>query len=148
MKITLLLAMLILSTAPQRCEKDTDEDILVDETGFTAEDVKMREAFKDWEAFRKNADKIVMDARIQISEANDCYNDPDTPNRGKLKAAIIRAEERLEKLSDKMLKGRKYTNGYLLWNDTTLKEIQAFKEDFTVLHRQLDEALKELKERY
>jgi hypothetical protein len=81
MKVFVAIAALLISVAPNGCAKDEEESevsTLADDTGYTAGDIRMRKAFEDWTAFCRDADNIVMDARIQISQATDCSpkNDP------------------------------------------------------------------------
>lgn len=72
-------------------------------------DLQVRSTIEEWEKFRKEADSMILAGRICISQASDCYDDPQTRHRGRVKSAIIKAESKLEKLSDKMLQARKYS---------------------------------------
>lgn len=151
MKIFIVLTALLIAVAPQKCAKDEEEsDItnLSDDTGYTAEDIRMRKAFTDWMGFCQQADSIVMDARIQISQATDCYDDPNTTKRGKLNSAIIRSEKRLGKLSDHMLQRKKFTKARFQTDESILQEIETFKKDFRQKQEELNESLLEMKQLY
>lgn len=151
MKLFIALTALLIAVAPTGCAKDEEEAEITnspDDTGYTAEDMRMRKAFIDWTAFCKKADSIVMDARIQISEASDCYDDSRTPHRGKLKSAIIKAESRLEKLSKKMLHRREFSEERFQADESILQEVETFKKDFQHKQEKLNESLIELKKLY
>lgn len=151
MKIFIAIAALVIAAAPQRCAKDEEESevsTLPDSRAQITEDIKMRQAFTEWTAFCKEADSIILEARVQISEANDCYDDSHTPHRGKLKSAIIKAESRLEKLSNKMLHRREFSEEHFQADKAVPEEIEAFKEDFRQKQGELNESLLELKKLY
>lgn len=150
MKIFIAIAALLIAVAPQGCAKDEEESEIStpDATGYTAEDIRMRKALADWTAFCSEADSIVMDARIQISQATDCYYDPHIANRSKLKSAIIRSESRLGKLSDHMLQRKKFPEDRFQTDETILQEIEVFKKDFRHKQEELNESLLELKKLY
>lgn len=151
MKIFIAIAALLIAAAPQRCAKDEDEkDITteLEENGYESYDIRIRNAYSDWLAFCREADSIVLDARIQISEASDCYDDPHTINRGKLKSAIIRSESRLGKLSDHMLQRKKFPDERFYSDETILREIEVFQEDFRQKQEELNKSLLELKKLY
>lgn len=151
MKIFIVLTALLIAVAPQKCAKDEEESgitNLFDDRGYTVEDIRMRKAFTDWMEFCREADSIVLDARIQISEASDCYDDPHTINRGKLKSAIIRSESRLGKLSDHMLQQKNFTQARFQTDESILQEVENFKKDFRQKQEELNKSLFELKKLY
>ena len=151
MKLQIAVAVLLIAAAPQKCAKDEDETKLttvLEENGYKSYEVGMRSAYSDWLVFCKEADSIVLDARIQISEASDCYDDSHTANRGKLKSAIIRSETRLGKLSDHMLQRKKFSEERFKTDESVLVEIESFKKDFQHKQEELNESLLELKKLY
>lgn len=151
MKLFIALAALFIAVAPQGCAKDEEETEITnspDDTVNAADDIKMRKALTDWMEFCRKADSIVLDARIQISQASDCYDDPHTANRAKLKSAIIRSETRLGKLSDHMLQRKKFSEEHFKTDESVLQEIESFKKDFLHKQQELNESLLELKQLY
>ena len=150
MKVFIAIAALLIAATPKGCAKDEDETKinLPDDTGYTAEDVRMRNSYADWIAFCREADSIIFAARIQISEASDCYDESRTPHRGRLKSGIIKAESRLEKLSNKMLQRREFSEKRFQVDESVLQEIEAFKNDFRKKQEALNESLLELKKLY
>lgn len=151
MKILIALAVLFLTAVPKKCateEEETEVTNLPHETGYTAEDTQLRKAYADWVEFCKEADSIILDARVQISEATDCYNDSRTKSRSKLKSAIIKSELKLEKLSDKMLQRTKFSEERFQTDPAVLQEVTNFKIDLGRKQEELNKALLEMKKLY
>lgn len=141
MKLFIIVGLMVLTTA-KGCVEENEEgwETETNTVGYDAEDLAVRTAIADWSQFVAESLSVVDDACVKIAQATDKVDNPGI-HRGRLRSAIIKAEGRVEKLSDMLLKAQKIKPHNYKFDDRTLDEIASFKEDFKFRREQLEEAL-------
>jgi len=149
MKLFIITGLLLLSVT-RGCVDDSEEDweTETNTVGYDAADVAVRSAITDWDQFLAESYSAVDDACIKISRATDKADDPGIKHQGKLKSAIIKAESRMDKLSDMLLKAKKIQEHNYHFNESTLAEIDLFKKEFKIHREKSDKALADMEQLY
>jgi hypothetical protein len=147
MKILIILS-LALTLVPRGCQEENEEnweDEPLDEVGYVAEDIKVRKAIAEWHNFLKESDSAIYAAKVKISEAADCLEDPDIHQKFKLRGKIIKAEGQLEQLSEKLLRAQKFNRSDYEYDEDIIIAMKEFEESFRRKQQVLNETLKELR---
>ena len=149
MKIFIIAGLLLIMASPYRCAEDNEEINEEEMTGgsYEAQDVEARNAIANWEKFLVQSDLVVDDACVKISQATDKLENGPLKNKGRQKSAIIKAEAKMEKLSDMLLVARKIKTENYRFNEPALRDIECFKDEFKSKQEELNEALKKLETR-
>jgi hypothetical protein len=146
MKTFIMAGFLLFLMSPYKCAEENEDttEIEADGGSYDAKDTEARAAIADWEKFLLESEAVVDNACIKIAQATDKMESSPSKHKGKFRSAIIKADDRMEKLSDMLLYARKIkTENYKL-SDAALQDIDRFKQDFKSKQGELENALREL----
>jgi len=146
MKTFIMAGLLLFLMSPYKCAEENEETTEIETNGgsYDAEDTEARTAITDWEKFLVQSEGIVNKACVKISQATDRMEFSESKHKGKLRSAIIKADERVEKLSDMLLDARKIKPENYRFNKATLHDIERFKQEFKSKEEEMEEALRQL----
>lgn len=149
MKIIIITVAVLLALAPSRCAEENEEvtaEDSIENGGYVAKDIEARKAMADWQVFITESDSAIFSAKVQISEATDRSETPKFKDNKKFRNDIFRADAKLVKLSDKLLRAKKLVPDVVMPPDEmTLQKMESFKKDFRADQAKLNEILVKLK---
>jgi hypothetical protein len=146
MKTFIMAGLLLFLMSPYKCAEENEETTEIETNGgsYDAEDTEVRAAIADWEKYIVQSKAVVDDACIKISQATDRIEFSESKHKGKLRSAIIKASEKMEKLSDMLLYARKIKPENYSFDEATLQNIEHFKHEFKGKQGEMEEALRQL----
>jgi hypothetical protein len=146
MKTFIMAGLLLFLMSPYKCAEENEETTEIETNGgsYDAEDTEVRAAIADWEKYIVQSKAVVDDACIKISQATDRMEFSELKHKGKLRSAIIKASESMEKLSDMLLDARKIKPENYRFDEATLQNIEHFKHEFKGKQEEMEEALRQL----
>lgn len=102
MKTFIMAGLLLFLMSPYKCADEDEETIEIETNGgsYDAEDTKARAAIEDWDKFLLQSEGVVHNASIKIAQARDRMEYSKSKHKSKSRSAIIKANERMEKLSN------------------------------------------------
>jgi len=146
MKIFVMAGLLLFVVSPYKCADENEETTEKETVGgsYDAQDAEVRSAIADWEQFLVQSDSIVDAACIKISQATDKLENGQVHHKGRHKSAIIKAQAKMEKLSDMLMAAKKIRPENYKFDENELQHIEHFKKEFKSKREELNEALEEL----
>lgn len=148
MKLLLITVLIFAMASPYQCTGENEEgwvtEFEMEPIGYEAEDVAARKAIAEWNQFLAASDAVVDAACIKISIANDKLEDPQCKNKRKLRHAIIRANNNIDKLTTMLLSYKALEPRNYRLDNVTIRAIKSFKEEFSHHREKLEEALTEM----